>query len=266
MRQSTQPSSSHAAAGIDPNRRATSLLAWLRRGVPPFLLGAAALIVWIELKGFDFAALQRTVRSLPLVELLGLQLLALVAVLEMTLYDWWLARRLKLDLPLLRLARYSWIANTMNNLVGLSGLAGSGIRLLLLTRDGMTNRTATLYSGVVMLSVPVGLAALVPVALVISQPDLAPGVFPPWALYGVLLGYAAYLPVFLVLAARRTVLHRVLSGHARLGLRAGLTLVGISVLDWLLAVAVAWGCLAAAGARWPRCPFSRPSSSPPPWG
>lgn len=249
MSQSPEFPSTRPGAGRDPNRRAVSILVWLRRGAPPLLAAATVLIAWIELDGFDFRTLHETVRRIPLAMLFALQLMALLAVLEMTFYDWWLARRLKLDLPARRLARYSWVANSMNNLVGLSGLAGSGIRLLLLARDGVPTRTATLYSGVIMLSVPVGLAALVPLALALGQASLAPGMLPSWTVRAVLIGYAAYLPVFLILATSRRVLHRVLSGDVRLGLDGGLILVGISVLDWLLAVAVAWGCLVAAGAQ-----------------
>ena len=235
-------------AAADPNRRAVSLLGWLRRGVPPLLVLVTGVLAWFALQGFDFQALQQVVRQIPLWLLLVLQALALIAVFEMVLYDLWLARRLKVDLPPARLVRYSWVANTMNNLIGLSGLAGSGIRILLLTRDGVATRLASLYSGVIMLAVPVGLSVLVLAALALGETDLAPSSLPRWAVNTVLIVYAAYLPVFLAVAASRAILHRVLSGEIRLGWGGGLTLVGISVLDWLLAVLVAWGCLAAAGA------------------
>jgi phosphatidylglycerol lysyltransferase len=254
------PDTAKSAAPTDPNRRAVSLLGWLRRGVPPLLVIVTALLAWFELQGFDFHALREVVRLIPLWMLLGLQALALLGVMEMTLYDWWMSRRLKIGLPTIRLLRYSWVANTMNNLIGLSGLAGSGARILLLTRDGVATRLAALHSGIIMLSVPVGLSVLVLVALFLGEADLVPGVLPPWAVRAVLIAYAAYLPVFLALAASRKALHRVLSGDTRLGLTGGLTLVGISVLDWLLAVVVAWSCLAAAGAP------TGPSPLPRRWG
>ncbi len=208
----------------------------------------ALLAVWFELQGFDVHALLESVRRLPLLTLLGLQMLALTAVLSMVLYDWWCSRWLSLHLPLARLIRYSWVANTMNNLIGLSGLAGAGIRILLLARDGVTTRTASLYSGVIMLSVPVGLSVLVICALAQGHASLVPAAIPRWIVRTVLIAYAAYLPVFLALSSSRAILHRVLSGETRIGWIGGLTLVGISVLDWLFAVAVAWCCLAASGA------------------
>ncbi|MGQ9658885.1 MAG: bifunctional lysylphosphatidylglycerol flippase/synthetase MprF [Thermochromatium sp.] len=232
----------------DPNPSAISLLGWLRRAVPPLLILVTVLAAWNELQGFDVHALNKSVRRLPVGLLLGLQLLAFAAVAQMILYDWWMARWLKLDLPLAKLARYSWVANTINNLVGLSGLAGSGIRLLLLRREGVATRTASIYAGVIMLSIPVGLSVLVLFALLQGYTTLVPGIIPQWAVRAVLIAYAAYLPVFLVLAGSRTVLHRVLSGETRLGWSRGLGLVALSVVDWLLAVLVAWCCLAATGA------------------
>jgi phosphatidylglycerol lysyltransferase len=187
------------SACADPNRRAISLLGWLRRAAPPLLVVFALLAAWFDLQGFDVHALHESVRLLPLGTLLGLQ--ALVAVFAMVLYDWWVSRWLKIRLPPARLIRYSWVANTMNNLIGLSGLAGSGIRILLLARDGVATRVASLYSGVIMLSVPVGLSVLAPVALAQGHADLLPAAIPQWAVHAVLIAYAAYLPIFLALAS-----------------------------------------------------------------
>lgn len=241
--------SARAGRGTDPQAGATSLLRWLRRAIPPLLAVATLGLAWMELQGFDFAALRESVRQVPIPTLLGLQSLALVAVLEMAAYDWWVSRRLQVALPLERLLRYSWVANTTNNLIGLSGLAGSGVRILLLTRDGVPGKTAALYAGIVMLAVPVGLSVLVLVALMAGHGAVLPQALPGWALYAVLVAYGAYLPGFLVLAQSRTLLRRVLHSEVRLGWGGGLTLVGISVVDWLLAVAVAWSCLLAAGAQ-----------------
>ncbi len=247
--QAPDPSAPRPGAPVDSNRRAAALLVWLRRALPPLLLIVTAAFAWFEVQGFDLDALRRALRRVPLWTLIGLQVLALAAVLEMVLYDWWAARWLKLRLGWDRLVRYSWLANATNNLIGLSGLAGSGIRFLVLTRDGVPARAASLYAGVIMLSVPVGLAALLPVALALGRLDLVPRALPRPALLTVLLGFAAYLPVFLGLAASRGLLHRVLSGTARIGLGGGLTLTAISVLDWLLAILVAWCCFLAVGAR-----------------
>ena len=76
----------------------------------------------------------------------------------MTVYDWRAARVLDIRIPSTTLVRNAWIANTFNNLIGLSGLAGSGIRMLLLTGERIDDRRAAAYSGLIMVSVPVGLS------------------------------------------------------------------------------------------------------------
>lgn len=243
------PAGDRPARGTDPQAGAVSLLHWLRRLFPPLLAVATVALAWVELRGFDFRGLRESVQQVPIPTLLGLQVLAFVAVLEMAAYDWWVSRRLRVSIPLERLLRYSWVANTTNNLIGLSGLAGSGVRILLLSRDGIAGKTAALFAGIVMLSVPVGLSVLVLIALTSGHGDILPGAAPGWALYAVLVAYGAYLPVFLVLAQNRGLLRRVLRDDLRLGWGGGLTLVGISVLDWVLAVVVAWTCLLAAGGQ-----------------
>ena len=231
--------------GYDPNVGAVSLLQWLRRGVPPLLAFATIALAWMALQGFDLAALRASVRQVPVPTLLGLQAVGLAAVLEMVLYDWWVSRRLKVALPLARPIRYSWVANTTNNLIGLSGLAGSGIRILLLTRDGVPARTASLYSGIVMLSVPVGLSVLVLFALATGQRGVMPGALPGWVVQAVLIAYVTYLPVFLALSLNRAILRRVLHTEVLLGFR----LVYYPV-PWFIGVYLGTGLL-AGGMGWP---------------
>jgi phosphatidylglycerol lysyltransferase len=226
---------------------AVSLLAWLRRAAPPILILVTGVAAWFELRGFDFHAVHESVRRVPLETLAGLHLLALAAISGMSLYDLWVSRWLKVGVPTGRLLRYSWVANTMNNLIGLSGLAGSGVRILLLTREGVSARTASLYSGVVMLSIPVGLSVLVLFTLLLGDARLVPAGLSRWAVRAVLIGDAAYLPIFFALCLSRVIARRVLHSESRLGWGGGLSLMTISTLDWLLAVLVAWVCVTATG-------------------
>ncbi len=244
---STKPSAPPSDPRPEVQAGAVSLLTWLRRAAPPILILVTGFAAWFELRGFDFHAVHQSVRRVPLETLAGLHLLALAAIFGMSLYDLWVSRWLEIDVPRTKLLRYSWVANTMNNLIGLSGLAGSGIRILLLTREGVSARTASLYSGVVMLSIPVGLSVLVLFALLFGDARLVPAGLSRWAVRGVLIGDAAYLPIFLALCVSRVIARRVLHSESRLGWGGALSLMVISTLDWLLAVLVAWTCVTAAG-------------------
>ena len=134
---------------------------WLRalRTIWPSL--ALAMVVWLgwrELSGLDLHALHRITRNLNNLDLIGLELLALLAVLAMCGYDLLLSRWLKVGLPPGQVLRYAWPACTLANLLGLSGMAGSGVRYLALSREGVGGRTIAVYAGVQLLAVPVGLA------------------------------------------------------------------------------------------------------------
>ena len=59
------------------------------------------------------------------------------------------ARTFQLRLPARTLVRNAWIANAFNNLIGLSGLAGSGIRMLLLGNAGIEPSRAAAFSALI---------------------------------------------------------------------------------------------------------------------
>lgn len=207
------------------------------------------ILAWREVGHLNLDATRAALRTLPLTDLLGLQVAGLAAVLAMTLYDWRLARFMAVGLPLRRLLRYAWIANTFNNLVGLSGLAGSGIRFLLLTRAGVKAHQGAAYSAIIMLTVPVGLAVL---SLVLLFAGPAP---PGWTGTLALAGFAAYLPAYVLLMRVEGLRRRLFARTRRLRRFELIQLVVISLADWVLAAAVSWLCLRAAGAPVPAADF-----------
>src|SRR4029453_12181321 len=96
----------------------------------------------------------------------------------------------------IRLARRfhcSWGANAISNIIGMSGLTGSGIRFMLLTRDGVPADRAAVYAGVHVLCIPLGLAVLAALALFIHGEMPASLALPDWAAMLVLAGVAGYL-------------------------------------------------------------------------
>jgi len=224
---------------------------WVRRILPLILLVGVVFLVVREMGTLDIHRLRSQVRSLSGLELATLVATGMVSVASMFLYDLLAARWLRLRIPLGRLLRYSWIANTFNNLVGMSGLTGSGIRYLLLTREGATGTQAASWSGMMVLAVPLGLSALIAATIpmapaLIDRMPAAGG----WALTVVAL-FALYLPAFLVFTGSGVLHRRLLKSLPPLGFcyRAGL--VGVSLLDWVLAVFTLWLCLRATGVTVP---------------
>lgn len=220
---------------------------WVRAALPLALIAVVLLLTWEQIAALDVHLLRARIREVPATALLLLQGLALLAVLAMALYDGIAQRWLGTPLTAPQLLRFSWIANSFNNFIGLSGLAGSGVRVLLLTREGVPAPRAGVFAGVIMMAVPLGLSVLVLVAL----PDALAGrldpLVPRSVALAVLAGFFLYLPVFLLLSRSRRLLHRVVPDAPALGLPRGLLLSGVSVVDWLLVIGLAWACLTATG-------------------
>lgn len=223
------------------------IVAWARWLVPAVFLAVVAVLAWRELAGLDLHAARAALKTLSGPWLLALVGLALLSVLSMTLYDLQVARSLGLTIPIGRLARFAWVANTFNNLVGLSGLAGTGIRYLLLSREGVEPKRGAAYAATIMLSVPVGLAVLCWPLLLSGLPARAGLPVPAWMAVGAVGIYALYLPAYFVLLSGWGPAQRLLPREVPRGGWNALVLAAISAADWLMAAAVAWLCLRLSG-------------------
>lgn len=227
------------------------LLAWVRRLLPVVFL---LLIGWLagrELADVNLIQLRASLKAVPLSSLIVVQIAALLGVLAMAPYDLLLSRWLHIKLPRAQLLRYGWVANTFNNFVGLFGLAGSGIRYLLLTRAGADSKSAAAMSASLMLSVPVGLGILTVPAWLLDKTFLPALPLPAWAVSSALLLFGLYVPAYLLLTGAGVLHKRYLDSVPTLHLGQRLGLLFVSLVDWLLAGLVAWLCLAAAGAELP---------------
>ncbi len=221
-------------------------MTWFRRIVPAVFVAAVLFAAWNELSGINLHATRGALQAAPLTELAVLQVLGLAAVLAMSLYDYLLARALDLKLELKKIVRYSWVANTFNNLIGLSGLAGSGIRFLLLAHEGVDTRRGIAYSGILMVSIPVGLSILSWPILLSGTEASASLPFPEWISRGALLIFAAYYPVYILLLCAPRLRRRWFADIA-LGIPQLIELSLVSLLDWVLAASVAWVAMQTVG-------------------
>ncbi|WP_414049556.1 bifunctional lysylphosphatidylglycerol flippase/synthetase MprF [Macrococcus animalis] len=84
-----------------------------------------------ELSSIDFKATFKAFKAMNTVELGGLIISGLCAVMLLSLYDFVLAKNLKLNIPRKRLFNTSFIANALNSVIGFGGIIGAGLRLLI---------------------------------------------------------------------------------------------------------------------------------------
>ncbi|MBI5039981.1 MAG: bifunctional lysylphosphatidylglycerol flippase/synthetase MprF [Gammaproteobacteria bacterium] len=221
---------------------------WLKRVLPVAFLLATVALAGEELRGLDPSALRQTLTTIPALMLVGIQTAALAGVLLMSLYDILLNHWLEIRLPLMRVVRYAWIANAFNNLIGMSGLAGSGLRFLLLARADVSRKTNTAYSTIIMLSVPTGLSLLaLPMLGSLDQYAHLQSI-PSTVTLAVLVIIAAYLPVYVIGLGSERIHRRFFGGLPSLPFRRIPILLAISLLDWLAAAFISWLCLYSTGA------------------
>ncbi len=251
MTESQQPPSDTIRTLDRAPGMASVMVGWLRRLLPLAFLLLIGLFAGRELTQLDLNQVRASVKAVPLPTLVGLQLTALLGVLAMSLYDILLSSWLEIVIPRKNLLRYSWVANTFNNFVGLFGLAGSGIRYLLLTRDGATPKAAAAMSASLLLSVPVGLGVLALATWSLSRQLLVTLPLPTWMGYLALALFSLYVPFYLLMTGAGFLHRRYLDSVPTLRLTQRLLLVVVSVFDWLLAALVAWLCLMAAGVSVP---------------
>ena len=114
----------------------------VRIAIPVAVLAATVAAGWHQVAAIDLLRVSETLHLVPLVPVLGIQLLALLAILAMRPYDLLIAPVLGIRRGWCAWVHDAWIANTFNNMLGLAGLTGSGLRYLLAGRDHLSHRQA----------------------------------------------------------------------------------------------------------------------------
>ncbi len=221
-------------------------LRWL---LPLALLVFTFVLAGRELTTFDLRSLQRTLIAMPTPGAIGVAVFALASVAYTGLIDLAIARWLKFPIGTLPLLRLSFVANSLANTLNLSGAVGSGVRLLGLKGHGVSLRSGAALVGLQILSLPLGLSVLIIGALASGHLPAMPSHASRVLALIVLGASALYLPVYFVLTGRRGLMGWLPEdqGVPPLGLRA--KLAALSLIDWVLAAATLWLCLALAGAH-----------------
>ena len=205
------------------------------------VLAVTVAVGWHQAVAIDLLRVRETLRMVPLGSVLGIQLLALVALLAMTPYDLLIAPVLGIRRNWRAWVKDAWIANTFNNTLGFAGLTGSGLRYLLVGRDELSHQQAASQAALVMFTIPLGLSAL---AWPLWLSGAARGA---WLSGSALVAAAAYLPLYLLMTGDSRLHRRFLGSLPVFSLPRQALLVCISILDWLLAALTLWLCMTVAG-------------------
>lgn len=106
-------------------------LAILRIVIPAAVLLFVFFQAKKELAGLSFKETFLIIDQINRIDLFILVFLGLAAILAMTLYDFVLVRSLGMKVSKWKTIKVSWIANSLNNVLGFGGLSGAGLRTIL---------------------------------------------------------------------------------------------------------------------------------------
>jgi phosphatidylglycerol lysyltransferase len=219
-------------------------------------VGVMGLVYWEgkqEIARMNPAIALHLVEKLKAWKMVLLGLLGLASVLMMSGYDLLFARiqaKEGTKLPLYRVMRISWVANTFNNVVGFAGFTGAGLRLLLYKKAGASVPGLVRYLVFLSFSMMTGLS-------VMSWLYLA-GLFPVADLFAdhgwlklAMWGMALYLPVYMVVFGTPFGFHRWAKQEGKPDIKLSLLALGASLLEWLSAGLMLMAAAAAAGLHVP---------------
>ena len=103
-----------------------TLMHW---ALPILALTLVGIVGWREIRHLDIAEIHRSFQAISLGVTVALLLAGLATASLNSLYDLLLRRWLTLEIGVKDLIRTAWVASALNNVVGFSGMTGSGVRV-----------------------------------------------------------------------------------------------------------------------------------------
>lgn len=228
---------------------------WIRNIFPVFLVAVICWSVAGEFRNIDTDTLLSTTESVSFLNLIGLLCIAFCAVSAMLLYDLSLRQWLRLDIPVDDIVRYSWIANSVNNMAGFSGLTGTGLRIMLLRRHAVPVPVAATYAIIIFIAMPLGVGVLSLLTLLLKPDFLFATEKTSLLWWASLWGFGLFVPVYLLLLGRGPLYQKFLQDRPPLLWRWRLLILSASVINWSGMALTLWCCLAAVGSPPPLVGF-----------
>ncbi|MGL5257327.1 MAG: bifunctional lysylphosphatidylglycerol flippase/synthetase MprF [Proteocatella sp.] len=120
------------------------------------------IVVFIEGKSIlteiDIGKIEHTISSISPTLLIGLFLFSIIAILSITLYDIAIVRKLGYNMKTSKIMEISLISATFNNVMGMGGIIGAGLRSLFLKDQNFKNEDIVQYNLILVPSTMIGLS------------------------------------------------------------------------------------------------------------
>ncbi|MCD7033997.1 bifunctional lysylphosphatidylglycerol flippase/synthetase MprF [Metabacillus sp. GX 13764] len=225
--------------------RKSWILRIIKIAVPVIML---SLIIWEgqkQIAEIDIANVLIRVKTLSPDQLLLIIFLGLIAIATMSLYDLLLSSQLNMNIPLSKMFKISWMANTFNNMLGFGGFTGAGLRGMFY--KAYFSDTGKLMAAVIWMTplmlTGLSLLAWLPILhLVNIQPILEMHIWLKYAIWGI----AAYLPGYIIFWLYS---HRKQPDKIPFTPKAGsfFGMILVSLVEWSLALAAMYGIAEVLG-------------------
>lgn len=192
-----------------------------------------------ELEGIHLVRTMHELKLVPAGTIMQMLVISLIAVSVMSAYDYLIRAHFQLKIGLWSTFRYSWIANTFNNILGFAGLAGVGLRTLLYKKSGVPAQLLTpaivflsplMITGLSLLSWA-NITGLLPAAGLLQEHH--------WLTFAV-WGMALYLPFFIIVQRSSLFAKWINRGQGRTPWLTVAASVGSSFLEWSFAGMAFW--------------------------
>ncbi|GGA97669.1 phosphatidylglycerol lysyltransferase [Macrococcus hajekii] len=183
---------------------------------------AAMVILSRELAHVNYKETIKLFRAIPTLNFILLILTGLLTVLSLSLYDYVLTRHLNVNISIRRLIPTSFITNALNNILGLGGLFGAGLRVF--QYQPRTDPKEPLKRGIslLLLSTISGLSVLCYIAYSIIDIKAIP--YGNW----IVLFACIYAPAFLIFSIMKPI-----KKNMRF---LGVNFTLVSMVDWLAVI------------------------------
>ncbi|WP_165983692.1 bifunctional lysylphosphatidylglycerol flippase/synthetase MprF [Macrococcus bovicus] len=197
-------------------------LSYLKTSLILIFFTAAMVILARELSQVNFKETIHLFRQLPTLNFILIIVAGLTAVLSLSLYDYVLTRQLNVNISLRHLLPVSFITNAFNNILGLGGLFGAGLRIFQYEPKAPAHAPLKRAISLLLLSTISGLSVLCYIAYGLIDIKAVP--YGNW----IVLFACIYAPAYLIITIIKPI-----SKEQRL---LGVNFTLVSIIDWLAAI------------------------------
>jgi len=194
-----------------------------------------------EIKNVNISYTVHLLYEIPRYKILLFIISGLIAVFAMVLYDYFVAKYFDFNLPILKIIKISWIANTFNNLWGIAALTGATLRTILYKKQNVPIRESIYANSILIPSTITGLSFL-SIIEVLNLFGLRSVFIEHKLMLITLVIFGLYLPLYFLLYRIKWLKEKLIPDGLKQNepkqLRGMLVL--ISIFEWVLAGGLLW--------------------------